>query len=299
VAGFSGALVRVEASVNKPITRATLEILGAAETVTRTFPMTLRETPENKAAPAVTETGFDLRPGETAYRLVFQDRFGFTNRNMPRRALAILPEEPVQVLLLPERFPGAGQRGKLDDTEVEGIPVPAGKPFRVAYRCHATVPLKKAQFRYRVLSGGMEAKQDEPPWQTLPLGEWKGSPDAGPFDLNQGVFEKTGFPDQIEFYPLPSPDPEHIPGRRDGGGRFDFQTGKKVKIGDKIEYYVEVVDMRPDSAPGRSEIRVKDVVAETKLAAWLKQKREETSRLQQLKDKQSGIFDKTAPERPE
>jgi hypothetical protein len=304
VAGLAGSQVLVLASVNKPITRATLEILGSAipggtESVTRTVSMKVSATPANSKGPARAEAAFDLRPGETAYRMRFEDRHGFTNRTMPRRGLAVLPDEPAQVVLLPERFTDPGQRGPLEDTEMEGIPVPVGKSFRVAYRCHSKVPLKEGQLRYRVLSPGVEVKQDEPAWQTLPLREVKESPDAGRFDLNQGVFEKTGPKDQIEFYPLPSPDPEHVPGRRDGGGRFDFQTDKIAKVGDKIEYYVEVVDTRPGATPGRSDIRVKDVVTGTQLTAWLKQKLEESRRLQQLEARQSGMFDKTVPKRPE
>ena len=57
----------------------------------------------------ITATGrFDLDPGQTAYRIVMWDTFGFANRVIPRRGVAQLPDEPPLVTLLPE------------DDEIEG-----------------------------------------------------------------------------------------------------------------------------------------------------------------------------------
>ena len=78
---------------------------------------------------------------------------------------------------------------------------------------------------------------------------------------------------QVEFYPIPSADPDTLPDYLTGGGRFDFQTAEltkttedgqtaKLAIGDRVEFYVEVFDRNPapDRPPGKSEARIKEVL---------------------------------------
>src|SRR5439155_9729634 len=113
-----------------------------------------------------------------------------------------------------------------------------------------------------------------------------------------GVFQNIRDDDdkaQIDFHAV-EPPPElrdTVPGRREGGGRFDFQTGKipGLKLGDKIEFYVEVLDNRAEHLVGRSESRVKEVVSAAQLLAWFKAKRQESEKLRDLEKRQSGVFD--------
>jgi hypothetical protein len=280
----SSARVAVEVQENKSIVEATLEVLGqphpeGREEVMRRVPMRVRE--DARGA----EGTFELRRGETAYRVVVEDEHGFTNAHPPRRGLAVAAPEPPQVLLLPERFPGNGEAVLTEDTEVEGMPVPLGKTIRVAYFCRSAVPLDKAWLRYRVNDGE---------WQPLPLAEVKGTEEAGPFDFRRGAFENSGLADQVEFHAAASPDLERVPPRREGGGRFEFQTRKlpELKVGDQVEFYVEVFDRSPEGAgrPGRSEARVKTVITDAQFVDWVLQNLQQESRVRQLEEKQRGIF---------
>jgi hypothetical protein len=295
VTAMADSAVRVHVLANKPLRQANLQLLrhdgNAGETVSRRIAMALSEDTR------VAEATFDLRPDEHAYRVQMEDRHGFGNKHLPMRSITLLPDEPTHVMLLPERFPGEGQKDALDDTEVDGIPAVLGRPVRIAYRCRTNLALDRAQLRYRVLKPDVEASTDTPPWETLPLREWEASEEVGAFDLDRGVFEKTGFLDQIEFHPIPSPNPELGRGRLEGGGRFDFKTRdvKDLQLGDKIEYYVEVFDRKLGKPAGFSEVRVKDVVSALDLTAWLRLKRNEAERLQDLKQRQQGLFDPNQP----
>jgi hypothetical protein len=303
LSAFSGSRARIVAEVSKPVVKATLEVLGPSvegkEQTVRELAMDFLPGTEGLARTAV-EVTFDLRPGDSAYRLVLRDRHGFTNTHRPQRSILIQPDEPPMVTLLPERFARPGQRTGLDDTEVEGMPVPLGGPFWVSYRCRTATRLDKARFRYRVLTPEKASNPDDPPWADFPLADTKGSPEVGTFDFNMGTFEKLSFLDEIEFYALPSVNPDEVPGRQEGGGRFIFKTASlpKVKPGDKIEFYVEVQDSRIPPLVGRSEVRVKEVVEVKDLALWLQQKREETRRLQQLEARQKGLFETANGEQP-
>ena len=118
--------------------------------------------------------------------------------------------------------------------------------------------------------------------------------EAGPFDLRRGHFEKTGVFDGVEFYPLPSPDPERVHGRTEGGGRFYFQTRPLagLQAGDQIELFVEVFARNPALAhlPGRSETRVKAFVTQAQFREWWLQALKHESRLRQLESRQRGVF---------
>jgi hypothetical protein len=97
---------------------------------------------------------------------------------------------------------------------------------------------------------------------------------------------------------LPSEDPWKTPDRRLAGGRFDFQIGplKNIRVGDKIEYFVEVTDMNPaEPKTGQSEILIKEVVGLDELLAWWRRKEKETEKLMQLKNKQATVFEGFLP----
>ena len=75
---------------------------------------------------------------------------------------------------------------------------------------------------------------------------------ARPFDPRQGAFVNSKRGDQVQFYAVLSADPDQVPGRLEGGGRFDFQTRSltDLKVGDQLEYYVEVSNREPNTPKG-------------------------------------------------
>src|SRR5262249_27574380 len=229
---------------------------------------------------------FDVDPRQTAYRVLVWDDFGFANRVVPRRSVAMLPDEPPLVALLPERL------RRTPDHEGEGGPIVFGKRMAVAYQASSPAGLYSARLRYRIVRN-QDAGAGE--FQTLPLTEYVGSPDVGPFDLSRGLFEEIldeDYQARVEFHAVPAPDPDAAPGRRKGGGRVIFETAKlpDLQLGDRIEFYVEVLDARPAHLAGRSEARIKEVVTEKQLAQWYKQKYRENEKLQELAKRQSGLF---------
>jgi hypothetical protein len=290
ITGPPQSTARIEVITQKPVQEATLELLGppavatpdpAVESVRRTIQLTLQD--GNQKA----QGGFDLRPGETAYRVVVRDEYGFDNGEAPRRNIRIVPEEPPRVVLLREQFPGSAGQPAADDAGVEGMPVPLHGPLRIGYSCAAPQGLGRAQLRYRINEG---------PWRTHKLAEVAGDPELGPFDPHQGVFARSGPRDQVEFHALPSPNPQTVPGRTEGGGRFDFQTRgiPGLKVGDRIEYYVEVFDRNPAAdQPGRSETRLKTFVTTEELLAWIDQTLRQEEHIRQLEGKQRGVFGDT------
>jgi hypothetical protein len=180
---------------------------------------------------------------------------------------------------------------------VDGVPVPLGESIPIAYRCTDNFGLRTARLRYRIIKKGSSGSSEEDqPWALLPLQEIKADEEkVGPFDVNQGMFEKSGPRDQIEFYPIPAPDAQQL-GRLTAGGRFDFQTRgiPGLQLGDQIEYYVEAFDRHfdPDRAAGRSETRVKTMVTPDDLIAWLMQKRQHEARIRELEKGQGGVFER-------
>lgn len=236
---------------------------------------------------------FDLRPSETGYRIVVHDHYGFRNADPPRRGLTLRHDEPPFVELLPEHFVSAVGEPLSAETEVEGKPIPlspGGAKVRIAYRAHDPYGLSRARLRYRIV------RKDDPDhptaWFRLPLDEVRVDDGVGPFDRNQGAFVNSGLDDQIEFYAEPSRDPYAIPGRQDGGGRFDFQVGALgLRVGDVIEFYVEVEDFNPDPERrvGRSEVRRKQIVTPFELTQWLLNKAEHERRLRDLERRQRAV----------
>jgi hypothetical protein len=312
VVAIPGSAVRVAVKIQKPVTLALARILGVETDGTRPAPA-IRETVIRSVAMMPNDDGteadvlFDLLPGETAYQIVLEDKYGFDNRPPPRRVIRIVPEEPPQVYLLREVFP-PGDRfvsaGLAEDFEVEGMPVPPGGSIRIGYSCTGAYGLGQARLLFRVLkkleSGEAEAKEE--PWHVLPLPELTGTPLTGAFDPRRGVFENSGPRDQVPFHAVPSPDPEKILGRTLGGGRFDFKTtgipdGKggyrDLRPGDQIEFCVEVfADKNVDAGRpfARSETRVKTIVSLPEFARWIDDTLQEESRIRKLDAQQRGVF---------
>lgn len=330
IVGLAGSQARVRIRTQKPIQKATLEILGIR-------PAKKAEGEANAVAPGVSpvasapgdqaevplarfsmnlekdqqtaEVVFPLPDHGTAYRITVLDEIGFENVPPLRRGLRAVPEEPPQVTLLPEQFlPETGLRlGPTEDFEVDGMPLPPGGRIRVAYTASGPYGLGRAELHYRVLrkaEGSSESGMEEiiTDWKKLPLIEVAATEKSGPFDLRHGVFVHSKDDEQIQFHAVPSPDPDRILGRTAGGGRFDFETrgipdGKggvlELRPGDQIELYVQVYadkDPKSNRPFARSESRKKTVVSIVDFARWIDETLQEERRIRQLESKQRGVF---------
>lgn len=288
------SVARVAIHTQKPIQQAFLEILAAPlddptrsteEHALRRIDLAIQEDAQEA------EGSFTPQAGEAVYRVIVVDAFGFRNNDPPRRSIRILPDELPRVTLLPELFPAPNSQGSLDDFEVSGIPVPLGGSVRIAYTCSSAYGLgrpdqnRTPRLRYRVNEGS---------WWPLPLKEVAAAEKTGPFDPRYGAFAKSSFLDQVEYHAVPSPDPEKVPGRLEGGGRFDLQTRRipGLKIGDHLEFYLEVYDQNPTPGreAGRSESRIKTIVTLPEVETWVRETLQEESRIRQLEGKQEGVF---------
>lgn len=320
VAGITGSSVRVRIRTQKAIKSALLTVLGpenfetaksvdqlGPETTRRKLPMKIIQEPVAEKGQKVdgyfAEVSFDLREGETAYRIDVEDEYGFNNVPAPRRALQLIPEEPPQVGLLKETFPpgnaplGSGS----EDFEVEGMPVPPGGSIRIAYMAAGPYGIGSAKLLYRVLKK-LESGNDDPgeeKWIEQPLPESQGTEKTGAFIPSLGVFEKSGPKAQVFFHAVPSLDPELFLPRTLAGGRFDFKTtgipdGKggllTLKVGDQIEFAIEVVS-KTGKQIGRSDTRVKTIVSVVEFARWLDETLQEERRIRELDAKQRGLFE--------
>jgi hypothetical protein len=306
VVGIRGSSVRVAIQTSKWIRGGTLEILGpehfdpdraeddaGPEVVKRTVP--LRIGADGQYADAL----FELKPDESAYRIVVSDEYGFVNVPAPRRTLRLMPEEPPQVTMLKDYF------GPEADSDVEGIPVPLGKAIRVPYVAYGPYGLGQARLLYRVVkkqdSGEKLVEPD--PWTVLPLPEVLGRSELGVFDPKRGVFERSLEFDQVPFHAVPSADPRVL-GRQLGGGRYFLQTaglkdsqGQDLTLhkGDQVEYCVEVFadhDVHAGRPSARSETRVTTVVDAAEWRNWLKAVLREEEHLRKLDQEQRGLFGK-------
>jgi len=307
ITGISGSTARLLIQVQKPVITAALELLGPADDADK------KDEPiRRRIALALDRAGlhahgeFDLHPDEAVYRVIVTDEHGFANVPPPRRGLKIIPEDPPQIALLREQalFPPKLQLTgdtSTEEVDLEGMPVPIGRPIRIGFNCTGPYGLDHAQLLYRLLQKSESGDEPEEKWQTLPLVEVKAPEDAGPFLPQFGVFQKSGPRDQVPFHAVPSPDPEHVLGRRLGGGRFNFQTsglidakGQRLKLkeGDQIEYCVEVYAGRDGKTRpfARSETRVKTIVSVEEFARWRYELSQEQERLSKLEAKQGGVF---------
>ena len=168
----------------------------------------------------------------------------------------------------------------------------------VGYRATSPAGLYGAQFRYRILHDRGESPKE---FLTLPLTEYNGSSDVGDFDLTRGVFAKirdNDYQAHVEFHAMAEQkNPGQVPDRREGGGRLIFETAKipELRVGDRIEFYVEVLDARPKHLAGSSETRIKEIVNKDQFGQWVKQRLREDQKLTELKDRQGGLFDPQSP----
>jgi hypothetical protein len=305
IASLKGGSARVRAALSRPVREAAVEVLAyeaGQDKLLRRVPLILRG--------EVAAGTFDLLPGDTAYRVVVADEHGFVNVPPPRRGIRFIAEEPPTVTLLREEFPAVGQlaglRGPAEDFEMDGVPLPAGGPFRIAYVCTGPYGLDHTVVRFRVLKKSAAGEESEAfvagKWHTLPLKEKKASREAGPFDPRRGVFLRSGLNEQVEFHAVDAVHPEKL-GRTLGGGRFDLRSSGipddkgdlvVLRSGDQLEYFVEVFagkDSDSGRPSARSETRRKSVVSAVELVRWLQDVLQEERRIKQLETKQRGVFE--------
>jgi hypothetical protein len=306
VTGIPGSSVRLAIQTSKPVRAAHLEMLGpengdpanaeedqGPERVKRVIPLTIGVNGQAAA------TMLDLRPDESAYRIVVADEYGFVNVPAPRRSVRQVPEEPPQVTLLKDYF------GPEADSDVDGIPVPLGKAIRIPYAAYGPYGLGQARVLYRVVKkqeSGNEAVEPGP-WTVLPLPEVIGREELGRFDPKRGIFEGSGEFDPVPFHAVPSDNPALL-GRQIGGGRYFLETngltdvnGQRLTLrkGDQVEYCVEVFADRNENAgrpSARSETRVTTVVDAAEWSAWLRAVLREEEQLRKLDAEQRGVFGK-------
>ena len=295
VIAYAGSAVRVEATATKPVKSAAVVVLSrddnGQEQESARVPMTI--SPDG----TVVSTQFELPPRPAAYRVELVDENGFTNVNPPRRGITLAPDEPPRVTLLSEVLKDPLEDGPFDDFEVNGMPLALGGQVQIGYAAKSPLGLSRAQILYRVNDG---------PWSPLPLAMTVANlSQVGKFVPELGVFERSGAFGQVEFYPFSSSNPETEPPGLEAGGRFNFQTSAlekrnedgtsaKLEVGDRVEYLVEVFDRNPAPGrlPGRSESRIKAVVSESQLKAWLDQRDQSRDRLRQIEERQRGVFNK-------
>jgi hypothetical protein len=290
IVGIDGAAARVRVQTQKPVVKAELDLIGLAEGP-RPAPVTRTLAPVVAGESEFTFE-FPLAEGESAYRVRVTDEHGFANADPPRREIRLVPVEPPTVTLLAETFKPEGFVGNSEDFEADGVPVPLGGPVRIAYTCQHPFGLGRAALVYRVNEGE---------WRRLGLTEVNPTPATGPFDPRRGCFRNSRPSDQVQFTAVPAADPTTTPGRLDGGGRFDFQTRglPGLKVGDQIEYFIEVTTRHPDaSIVGRSETRSKRVVTVTELVEWIDATLRQEDRIRRLADRQRGVFDTQPKTRP-
>lgn len=288
--------VRVVAGVSKPTLTATLVLLGrdpgGAEVVLDTKPMAIRtelrqlldpktgqpvidnETGQPKTvATHLAEASFDLtlppvgprQPPRTpsAYRIDLREELDagkdadgkpltvpLTNANPPRRGITLAPDDPPRVALLDEVNKDPGEPGALDEFEVRGIPLRMSDKVAIGYRASSPLGLLHAHLVYRV--------NDETEWWALPLTRVDADEKkVGRFIPELGLFETYTYTQSVQFYPIPSADPESEPSGLTAGGKYVFPVtalkklvadgklrAKDLEVGDRVEFYVAVYDRK-------------------------------------------------------
>src|SRR5262249_45725660 len=145
-----GSLARVRITVQKPVVRAAVHVLGKAPRVEL-----LTRSTDGRSA----EGAFEIQPGDTGYEIEVRDQYGFANPHRPPPSSSPASLLPPEVPFLAEKSAPPGDTGPPEDREVEGIPVAAGSRFLLEYTCSHRYGLSHAQLRYRILRGG--AARDE------------------------------------------------------------------------------------------------------------------------------------------
>ena len=275
--------IRVEAKFNKAVKEAVLIPIDRGEgnkEVDRA-----RIPADDLAADGMTaEWNFPASPKSIGYRIELLDHRDFRSPSPARRGIRMLPDEPPAVEFKkesnrnpdPNEFDGKGDPRIYEwDFPVAHRPGIPGEgdtgPIQVTYSARSELGVGRVNIAYRVIPRGEQAENVHPRddiggkfYTRLPLS--KTSADVakvGKWVPDLGLFEKTfagiGRSDprrrttQIEFYPVPSPDPDTLPGELEGGGRYNFQTGglrkkgidgteSKLEVGDTVELYMEVFD---------------------------------------------------------
>jgi hypothetical protein len=98
---------------------------------------------------------------------------------------------------------------------------------------------------------------DEAAWSALPLTSVTADESkVGRFVPELGLFQNYTYDQSVEFYPIPSADPESEPSGLAAGGKYVFRvealtkqtpdkTGRtKLEVGDRVEFYVAVYDRK-------------------------------------------------------
>ena len=261
-------------------------------------------------------------PRATAYRVFAADRHGFGLAAPPRRGLTVQADTPPAVTRLAEVLKDPKEDGPAEDFDVSGMPLRVGGQVQVGYAARSPLGLARAVAVYSVNGG---------PWTPLPLADTAAdTAKLGPFVRELGVFRESGPFGQVEFYRLPSPDPDREPDGLEAGGRINFQTAALTKsveangkrttaplaIGDTVEVRVAVYDRHPGphasstSPPdpprrsgggppppadprrpaGWSASVFKQVVSDAEFEAWRKQHEAFRSRLGAVEEKQRQVF---------
>ncbi len=293
VVALADSAVRVTVATSKPVATATLVLFArdeqGREKEARRIPMAVGA--EQHDAGVV----FDLPPRPSRYAVEVTDLNGFANAHPPRRGITLAPDNLPEVKLLTETLKGPLDEGPPDDYEAAGMPLALGGQVQIGYTARSPLGLSRARIIYKVNDG---------PWTPLPLARVDADPEkVGRFVPELGLFERSGYNAQVEFYPIPAADPEREPPGLDAGGRYNFQTaaltkvtddGKtaKLEVGDRVEFYVEAFDRKPDPnrPAGRSESRLKTVVTQAQLMAWIDQHDQSRERLRKLEEGQRGVF---------
>lgn len=318
--GFPGSGAKVRIYTQKPVVSADLVLFqrdkdGENELERRKMDLQPEESGVEGEKRYPAEASFKMVPGQIAYRVVARDSFGFDNFESPRRSIDFLPEDPPQVILFPERYALPGET-KFDEQVMDGMPLPINQPVPIVYSCSSQIgfrferdkqgrPVTPAFLAYRVIPAGVEAdKVKDIPWKHYPLVEVPETPETGPYDVAQASFtnkkyQKEVLKDRVEFHAKQYPDADIVPPRWSGGGRLSLETGAfvrpdggKVQLGDSIEFCIEVYDRipTPGRAPGRSEIRRKEVVTDQVFFERLMQTLDTEQKINELERKQRGVF---------
>ncbi len=318
--------VRIGATATKPLKSATLVLFArdskGVESVQARTAMALSE--DRQSA----EATFDLAKFPTGYSVELLDDNDFPNLSPPRRGITISPDRSPDVRLLDEVLKAPKDLGPIDDYEVRGMPLAKDGRVQIAYAAQSPLGISSAWIIYRVYDRKIK---DWTTWQSLPLKRVEADeskPDVGKFIPELGVFEQYDHLQSVEFYLLPTTDPDSVPSGLIAGGRYGFLTAalskpsadgtKRAELeqGDQVEYYVACYDRKyalekdedrrrlqqPPSdrnatgrKPGFSESRIKDVVTQTEVEDWNRRRSESRERLRRLEELQRGVFKPIAP----
>lgn len=195
------------------------------------------------------------------------------------------------------------------------MPLVLGGQIQIGYTARSMLGLGRAFVVYRVNDG---------PWTALPLTRVQADEaKVGKFRLDLGVFTSYDVDKNVEFYPLPSADPESEPAGLTAGGRYNFQTAAlskvgpggataNLEVGDRVEFRVAVFDRKPDRPmpvtdpetatlpqdkraglgrpAGYSESRIKAVVSQAAFDQWRDQQARSRERLREIEKLQRGVF---------